>query len=77
MEFRPHSENLFNFVHPQEAVYVFGPEDGSLDRPFLTRCQRFVMIDTAHCLNLACAVGTMLYDRSLKEHLTRAGALRL
>jgi hypothetical protein len=44
------------FRHPEKAVYIFGPEDGGLDRAWLTRCHRFVRIPTRHCLNLACAV---------------------
>lgn len=67
VEFRPNSENLFKFQHPENPVYVFGPEDGSLERDVLTKCHRFVCIDTAECLNLAVAVGTMLYDYRLKE----------
>jgi hypothetical protein len=41
-----------------------------LDRSWLTRCHRFVRIPTRHCLNLACAVGTVLYDRESKAALT-------
>jgi hypothetical protein len=76
-EFRPNSEDLCTFAHPQNAVYVFGPEDGGLGRTELVRCHRFIKIDTAHCLNLACAVATVLYDRAAKERLSALGLLRL
>ncbi|MDX1934258.1 MAG: TrmH family RNA methyltransferase [Capsulimonadales bacterium] len=66
VEVRAQSESLPEFVHPANAVYVFGPEDGSLDRSVLTRCHRFVRIPTRHCLNLSVAVGTVLYDRAAK-----------
>lgn len=66
VELRPNSECLFEFEHPQDPIYVFGPEDGSLDRTTLTRCHRFVSIPTRHCTNLAAAVYTVLYDRALK-----------
>ena len=67
VEFRPHAEPLYDFVHSEQAVYVFGSGDDSLDRSILTRCHRFVVMDTAHCMDLATAVATVLYGRSLKS----------
>jgi tRNA(Leu) C34 or U34 (ribose-2'-O)-methylase TrmL len=66
IEVRPGSEPLVGFEHPQDAVYVFGPEDGSLPDVMLRLCHRFVSIPTRHCLNLSMAVGTVLYDRQAK-----------
>lgn len=68
VEFRENTECLFDFEHPENALYVFGPEDGSLDRQQLTRCHRFVTIPTLHCTNLSAAVYTLLYDRCLKAY---------
>jgi tRNA(Leu) C34 or U34 (ribose-2'-O)-methylase TrmL len=42
---------------------VFGPEDGSLPGVVLAQCDRFVIIPTMHCLNLASSVSIVLYDR--------------
>lgn len=67
IEMRPNAESLPDFEHPADAVYVFGPEDGSLGRLSLQHCHRFVTIPTRHCLNLATAVSTVLYDRAAKE----------
>lgn len=67
VELRHHAESLIDFVHPEHGVYVFGPEDGSLDRAILGRCHRFVVIPTRHCTNLAAAVYTVLYDRHAKR----------
>ena len=67
-EDREKSENQVEFEHPENAVYVFGPEDGSIPRVYLQHCHRFVVIPTRHCLNLATAVSTVLYDRLLKRH---------
>jgi tRNA(Leu) C34 or U34 (ribose-2'-O)-methylase TrmL len=67
VELRPQSESLVEFVHPDHALYVFGPEDGSLPKPILRLCHRFVVIPTHHCLNLAAAVNVVLYDRRLKR----------
>lgn len=66
VEFRDNSENLFDFVHPENAVYIFGPEDGSIDQGTLRNCHRFVKIPTKHCTNLSAAVYIMLYDRMQK-----------
>lgn len=68
VEFRPNAEKLFDFVHPEWALYVFGPEDGSLEPGILASCHRFVAIPSQHCLNLAAAVNLVLYDRALKQH---------
>lgn len=69
VEVRDGAEALFEFVHPERAVYVFGPEDGSIPSAVLRHCHRHVVIPTRHCLNLAVSVGTVLYDRALKRAL--------
>ncbi len=59
-------ESLQCFQHPRNAVYVFGPEDGNIHKGWLKFCHKFVSIPTRHCLNVAMAVGTVLYDRQFK-----------
>ncbi|NIN00504.1 MAG: TrmH family RNA methyltransferase [candidate division Zixibacteria bacterium] len=66
MEVRENSEPLTSFNHPENAIYVFGPEDGSIGKPILRLCHRFVVIPTKHCVNLAAAVYITLYDRYSK-----------
>lgn len=67
VEFGAGSESLPSFIHPDNAVYVFGPEDGSLPIQARKLCWRFVHIPTKHCLNLATAVASVLYDRACKK----------
>jgi tRNA(Leu) C34 or U34 (ribose-2'-O)-methylase TrmL len=67
VELRQNAELLPQFVHPEKALYVFGPEDGSIDQVLLRHCHRFVVIPTAHCVNLAAAVYLVLYDRMQKR----------
>ncbi len=76
VEVRENSESLEQFEHPEHAVYVFGPEDGSVPKGMLKACHRFVVIPTRHCLNLATAVATVLWDRQVKLGLasTNPGA---
>lgn len=68
IELRPGSESLASFVHPEKALYIFGPEDGSVPPSILSRCHRFVVIPTRHCVNLSAAVYITLYDRLIKEN---------
>lgn len=68
VELRPGSESLPAFEHPEKAVYVFGPEDGSVPAAVLSRCHRFVAIPTRHCVNLSSAVYLVLYDRLVKQN---------
>lgn len=67
IEIRENSEQLPEFEHPDNAIYVFGPEDGSIPKPVLAHCQRFVMVPTAHCMNLAATVNVVMYDRMAKR----------
>lgn len=66
VEILPQTESLFTFEHPKNALYVFGPEDGTLGGIHLQHCHRFVAIPTRHCVNLAAAVYLVLYDRARK-----------
>jgi tRNA(Leu) C34 or U34 (ribose-2'-O)-methylase TrmL len=67
VELLPGSENLASFVHPENPVYVFGPEDGGVPSVARALCHRRVFIPTFHCTNLGAAVYLVLYDRLLKR----------
>jgi len=69
VEVKENAELLTTFEHPDDALYVFGPEDGSLDKGTLCQCHRFVIIPTKHCTNLSAAVYLVLYDRLIKRIL--------
>ena len=71
IEITDSSELLTDFEHPEDALYVFGPEDGSIDSMNLRFCHRFVSIPSNHCLNLSAAVSIVLADRKMKRQ--RAG----
>ena len=66
VELRPNAEQLPHFVHPENPVYVFGPEDGSIPQIYLKHCQRFLVIPSPFCLNLAASIYVVLYDRISK-----------
>jgi len=65
------AQKLDRFVHPEKALYVFGPEDGSLPGLAKSQCHQFVEIPTVagRCVNLAAAVYLVLWDRRVKTAL--------
>lgn len=83
VEIREGAVSLAKFSHPRSAVYVLGPEDGSVSREFLDRAKHTLVIPTgrtlapgskgnrfAHphdCLNVAAAGTVVMYDRVAKE----------
>jgi tRNA(Leu) C34 or U34 (ribose-2'-O)-methylase TrmL len=67
VELRRNSEKLHHFERPDNAVYIFGPENGSIPKALLHLCHRFVVIPSHHCLNLAAAINVIGYDRRLKR----------
>lgn len=66
------SENLLIFEHPENAIYLFGPEDGSVPKSVRGLCHRRVFIPTRHCTNLGAAIYLILYDRLAKRYLSGA-----
>ena len=70
IELLPTASPLLEFTHESPdtpgTVYVFGPEDGSLEDETTSRCNAVVQIPSFHCLNLANAVSTVLWDRTYK-----------
>ncbi len=69
VELMENSEPLTTFVHPDRAVYVFGPEDGGVPQVIRRHCHRFVHIQANHCLNLAAAINVVLHDRKAKRQM--------
>lgn len=59
---------LYKFEHPERAVYLLGPEDGSLPADALRQCHRTLVIPGAsHCLNVSVAASIVMYDRVSKH----------
>lgn len=66
VEFAENAIALPAFQHPAEALYIFGPEDGTLSQSLIDQADAVVYIPTAGCLNLAATVNVVLYDRLAK-----------
>lgn len=69
VELLPTAQQLHQFEHPENPVYVFGPEDGSVPSSLRRHCHSVVCIPAAHCLNLGTAVATVLYARRAQRLL--------
>ena len=67
VELSPGAKPLVNFAHPKRAVYLLGPEDGSLGRDIRERCKDTIVIPSSSCLNVAVAGSIVMYDRIAKE----------
>ena len=67
VEFDDRFNDIVDFEHPENAAYVFGPEDGSIPKVYKSLCHSFIRIPTKFCLNLTAAVNVVLYDRHIKE----------
>lgn len=55
-----------NFVHPRQAVYLLGPENGSIPKSLIDRSYACIKIPSARCLNVAVAGSIVMYDRTVK-----------
>ena len=66
VEITPEAELLRDFQHPQRAIYLLGPEDGSLSNAAQAICQHIVKFDSRYCLNVAAAGTVVMYDRSIR-----------
>lgn len=67
VEFAENAIALPEFQHPQKALYVFGPEDGSMTQDIIDSADAVVYIPTTRSMNLAAAVNVVLYDRMAKS----------
>lgn len=68
---------LPEFQHPANAIYIFGPEDGSLSQELVDRADAVVYIPTIGCMNLAATVNVVLYDRLAKSDRASGSDMRI
>ncbi|SIQ37359.1 tRNA(Leu) C34 or U34 (ribose-2'-O)-methylase TrmL, contains SPOUT domain [Aeromonas sp. RU39B] len=59
---------LPTYQHPDNAFYIFGPEDGTLGPEILSWCRDVIYVPTEGCMNLAASVNVILYDRLAKGY---------
>ncbi|MDM7862059.1 RNA methyltransferase [Alteromonas sp. ASW11-36] len=66
---------LPEFTHPDNAFYIFGPEDGSVEQEVIDASDHVVYIPTFNSMNLAATANVVLYDRLAKSQFDRSSAL--
>ncbi len=71
VEKRPGAQRLDSYVHPERAIYIFGPEDGSVPPSVRALCRDHVRIPTVAGItetpyNLSHAMTLTLFNRADK-----------
>ena len=69
VELAQNATPLPDYQHPEQAIYIFGPEDGSLSQDIIDQADDIVYIPTVDCMNLAITVSVVMYDRLAKSRL--------
>lgn len=67
VEFAENAITLPDYEHPEHALYIFGPEDGTISQDIVDRADAVVYVPTVGCMNLAATVNVVLYDRLAKS----------
>lgn len=64
----PHekAKPLFNFCHPERAIYILGSEDKGLSSEAFISCDYIIKVDTKVCLNVSTTASIVMYDRIVK-----------
>jgi tRNA(Leu) C34 or U34 (ribose-2'-O)-methylase TrmL len=73
IEFAEDAIPLPEYQHPDNVLYIFGPEDGTLSQAIIDRADAVVYVPTRGCMNLAATVNVVLYDRLAKSSQCHAG----
>ena len=73
IELAENAISLPDYQHPENALYIFGPEDGSISQDIINQADAVVYIPTVGCMNLAATVNVVLYDRLAKSEQDFAG----
>ena len=68
VELAENATALPEYEHPQNAFYIFGPEDSTIDQAIIDRADAVVYVPTVGCMNLAATVNVLLYDRLFKSY---------
>jgi len=58
---------LPEYQHPENVIYIFGPEDGTIEQSLVDQADAVVYVPTVGCMNLAASVNVLLYDRLAKS----------
>lgn len=68
IELDDRATSIQEFIHPEQAYYIFGTESSSVSERLLEKSDDIVYVPTHYCMNLAMCVSVILYDRWLQYH---------
>lgn len=63
------------FNHPDNAYYIFGPEDGTVPQSIVDGADDVVYVPTFNSMNLAATANVVLYDRLSKRQFDTSSEL--
>ena len=66
VEFAENAMPLPTYQHPENAFYIFGPEDSSIPQDIINKADDVIYVPTKRCMNLSATVNVLLYDRLAK-----------
>ena len=72
VEFAENAIPLPAYQHPENAFYIFGPEDSSITQDIINQADDVVYVPTNGCMNLSATVNVLLYDRLAKSFTSSA-----
>ena len=72
VEFAENAIPLPDYQHPENAFYIFGPEDNSIPQDIIDQADDVVYVPTKGCMNLSATVNVLLYDRLAKSFVSSA-----
>ena len=72
VEFAENAVALPGYQHPENALYIFGPEDSSIPQDIIDKADAVIFVPTTGCMNLAASVNVLLYDRLAKSFTASA-----
>jgi len=64
VEMTENSENLEDFLHPKQCVYLLGAEDHGLTKEAISKCHALIQFPSTRSLNVSIAGSIIMYDRS-------------
>lgn len=67
IEFAIDAIPLPEYIHPENACYIFGPEDGNIPQDIIDCAVDVVYVPTIGSMNIAATVNVVLYDRLSKD----------
>ena len=67
IEITESAQDLRNYCHHEQTVYLLGAEDTGIPEEILHKCHDIIKIPGNYCLNVSTAGSIVMYDRLIKK----------